>query len=298
MKYSTLYIFFFTGLLLTSFAAFSQETVQKKDSFKRHQLQSLPFHPALAGLDTLIIPLPQQLPMDKFNPTALFNASGNRPSSLNTPQFQKPSFISPYGSTEQFLDYRSGMAGALLNLSPRLNLYSSATLGIVTSPVFGTAQFYRLNAGGIYALTPSLTLHGDVDYHSNFGNVPLWNTSLDLGYHPGDYFQLNGGLNYLTTGSNRYNIDQNVLMLHAHTRFMLYENVYMNLFGGLPLSQNRNAALYPLPMFPQTYFGATAEYWFVPTTAIEAGIIWNENPLTKRKSASPVIGIKIDPTRK
>lgn len=275
----------------------AQDANLKKDSLKLQPLERSPLSADSLTPDKSVLE-PVIRPIDRFNPSALYNANRNAFSLNNVVQTEKPSIIQPYGSTEQFINSKSSMAGALFMVSPRLNFYSSATLGLVETPMTGKMDYYRINAGAMYAVNPAITFHGDVDYHSNFGLVPLWNTSLNIGYRPGHHFQLNGGLSYLTTGANDFGVNQSSLMFHGHTRFRLADDLYMNLFGGVPVYRNRQNVEQPMPMFPQTYFGGTLEYWFMPTTAVEGGIIWQENIFTKKKIASPVIGIKIDPKRK
>ena len=57
------------------------------------------------------------------------------------------------GAASDFINSKSRTAVASMLPSPRLLLYSSATLGLVETPFFGKAHYYILNAGANNAVT-------------------------------------------------------------------------------------------------------------------------------------------------
>ena len=241
---------------------------------------------------------PMQISTKTLNTWMSFNVDRILPPLSAVFQPPAPSPMSFFGWSSEFRYSRSSMAGVLFNLTPRLSLSSSAALGLTDAPltggIGGKENFYWVNVGAMYSLNPHTIFSTDVYYHSNYGIIPFWNMLFDASYSPHKSLLIESGINYTRTDKNDLGIKQSSVIFNVHSRFMFDEDIYFNLFGGAPLYWNRQARTNPMPMMPQPYVGGSVEYWFVPKSAIEAGVVWYRSVFSKNMVPRPVIGIRIN----
>lgn len=296
MKLLYFLIFLLSGMMLGGHVMQAQDTATGKDTVKVQSSGELP----MLILDTMRVmdnlPLsPIQIPSTTLNPWTTFHTDRIFPPLSVVYQAPAPSPMSFFGWSNEFRYSRSSMSGVLFNLTPRLSLSSSLTLGLTDAPLTeGKQNFYWINVGAMYSLNPTTLFSTNVYYHSNYGVVPFWNVLFNASYSPDKRFLIESGVNYTRTEKNDFDIDQSSVIFNVHSRFMFDEDIYLNLFGGVPLYWDEQARNMPMPMMPQPYVGTTMEYWFVPKSAIEAGVVWHRSVFSKNLIPRPVISIRID----
>ena len=157
-------------LLLISLLWLSTKGVAQEFSVKR---DSLRFEiPGRAKTDSTLSkskPLPSRLmplnPMENLQP----RFTPYHRITLST-QYSKESKFPPIywdGASSDFILSKSRTAIASMMPTPRLQLYSSATLGLVETPYFGKANYYIVSGGANYALSSDLSVGmsgGSVSY--------------------------------------------------------------------------------------------------------------------------------------
>src|SRR5690554_1269116 len=202
------------------------------------------------------------------------------------------------GAASDFINSKSRTAIASMLPSPRLLLYSSATLGLVETPFFGKANYYVLNAGANYAVTSALNVGITGGYDSNFGSLPYWNAGMNAHYMISPDFAIDGGLTYVQTGQNMFNLNQSAVMIDLHGRYRLSDSWYANAYGGAPVLQRNNTPDAPMmPMMNTPYFGGTLEHWFNPTVGVEGGMMWIQD-FTGKMRPRPKIELLFRPGRR
>lgn len=179
---------------------------------------------------------------------------------------------------------------------PRLSLHSATTFGFIDTPFFGRGNYYILNAGTNYLISPNLIWGISGSYHSDFDVMPYWNIATDLRYMPTRGLLLEGSLGYTRTTTNDLNINQSAILLDLHARQRLTDDWYLNAYGGFPVNQKTNTPQKPMmPIMNNTYYGGTVEYWFKPTVGAEAGIIWVRDMFSGKMRAQPKLELKFRP---
>ncbi len=210
----------------------------------------------------------------------------------------KPIGINFYGAGTDDILSKSRTAIATYSPIQRLNLHAATTLGLVETPFFGKANYYILNAGANYLLTPNLMAGISGSYNSDFDVMPYWNVSTDLQYIASHNFMIEGSVGYTQTATNRYNISQSAVQIDLHARQRITDYWYLNAYGGMPVWQHNSTPKRPImPIMNNTYYGATIEHWFTPTVGAEAGLIWVRDMFSGKMRAQPKLELKFRPGR-
>lgn len=231
--------------------------------------------------------LPQFTPYQRFN---LMPAYTNKDSNFPPIQWN--------GVASDFLHTKSRTAIATTMPTRRLLLHSSATLGVVETPFFGLGYNYILDAGASYLINRSLTMGISGGYNSNFGTLPFWNTGINANYQMNRNLTFDGGVNYIKTAGNMFQINQSAVMVDLHGRYRLSDDWYVNGYGGMPVMQRNNQPNQPmLPMMNTPYYGGSVEYWFKPTMGVEGGMIWMRDMFTGKMRAQPKLELLFRPGR-
>lgn len=200
------------------------------------------------------------------------------------------------GAASDFINTKSRTAIASMMPSSRLLLHSSAALGMVETPFFGKGYYYILDAGARYAISPALTMGISGGYNSNFGAMPFWNTGINANYQVNRNLMLDGGVTYIQTAGNRYDINQSAIMLDLHGRYRLNDDWYVNAYGGLPVRQKNNRPESSMmPMMNTPYYGGSLEYWFKPTVGVEGGMIWIRDMFSGKMRPQPKLELHFRP---
>lgn len=210
----------------------------------------------------------------------------------------QPSDIQFYGTGSDNINSKSRTAVATYSPVPRTSLYSATTLGLVETPFFGKGNYYILNAGASYLLTPNLNAGLSGMYNSNFNVIPFWSVSADLQYLAGRNLMLEGSAGFMKTGANMFNLNQSAVLIDLHARYRLSDDWFLNAYGGFPVTQKTNRPAVPMtPMMDNTHYGGTVEYWFQPTVGAEAGLIWVRDMFSGKMRPQPKLELKFRPGR-
>ncbi len=287
-------------LLVTFFLSegFAQDIPVKNDSLKREVSPKIHSQ----GTDSLksgsiSLKLPRLNPVTNLQPqfTPHQRFTINMP--YRTPDSSLPR-IQWSGVASDFITSKSRTAIAATMPTPNLLLHSSTTLGLVETPWFGKGNYYILNAGASYAISPMLNMGIRGGYHSDFGTLPLWNVGIDATYMLHPNMAINGELRYVHTGQNDFTLNQSALLIDLHARYRLHEDWYLNAYGGMPVKQNNNQPQRPmLPTMNTPYYGGSVEHWFNSTTGVEAGMIWMRDMFTGKMRAQPKLELLFRPGR-
>ncbi len=289
-------------LLVISLLWLSAKGVAQEFSVKR---DSLRFEiPGRAKTDSTLSkskPLPSRLmplnPMEnlqpKFTPYHRFTLST---------QYSKESKFPPIywdGASSDFILSKSRTAIASMMPTPRLQLYSSATLGLVETPYFGKANYYIVSGGANYALSSDLSVGMSGGYNSNFGSLPYWKSGISADYRVSPNLSVDGGLTYLKSAANPFNVNQSALLLDLHGRYRLTDDWYLNAYGGMPVRQRNEmpgaSIMRMMPIMNSPYFGGTVEHWFNPTMGVEAGMIWMRDMFSGKMRPRPKLELLFKP---
>ena len=202
------------------------------------------------------------------------------------------------GAASDLINAKSRTAVATMLPAPRLLLYSSTTLGLVETPYFGKANYYNLNAGAQYFVSPGFTLGVSGSYYSDFGFLPHWSTGLDASYQINRNLMIDGGLSYMQTAGNMFGLKQSAVTMDLHGRYRLNDDWYMNAYGGMPVMQQNNRSAAPMmPMMNTPYYGGSVEHWFNSTTGVEAGVIWMRDMFSGKMRPQPKLELLFRPGR-
>ena len=296
MKTPQLLLILFSCLFLLILSVNAQEnTTVRKDSLKVSTDKPLLLKSDSVSTDGVSITIPTTNPIvgkDGFQHNR-FNDFSINP--YLTPR-TNPSQVQFFGTGSDFIHSKSRTAIATYSPISRLNLYSAATLGLVETPFFGKGNYYILNAGANYLISPRLNAGISGMYNSDFGTMPFWNVSADWQYMAGRNLMLEGSLGYTKTANNMFNLDQSAVLVDVHARYRLSDDWFLNAYGGLPVMQNTNRPTVPmLPMMNNTHYGGTVEYWFQPTMGAEAGVIWVRDMFSGKMRAQPKLELKFRP---
>jgi len=230
---------------------------------------------------------PQFTPYDRF---ALSPQRSIHDSGLSAIQWN--------GVASDFINSKSRTAVATMLPARNLLLYGSATLGLVETPYFGKANYYNLNAGAQYLLSPQLKLGASASYYSDFGVLPLWSTGLDASYHVSRNLQIDGGLTYMQTAGNMFGLSQSAVTMDLHGRYRLNDDWFLNAYGGMPVMQQNNRPAVPMmPVMNTPYYGGSVEHWFNSTTGVESGVIWMRDMFTGKMRPQPKLELLFRPGR-
>ena len=291
--------YFYLSLLLFSFCAsgFAQDIPLKRDSLKTDITTPLPGQPD--SVESVDLPLkflrlnPVENLQPQFTPYDRHTVSpqpGNRSSGLPTVHWS--------GAAADYFNSKRRTAVAAIMPLPGLLLYSSVTLGLVETPWFGKGYYNILNAGANYAVSPVLNIGVSGGYHSNFGTLPFWNTGVDatVMLHPN--LMIDGGVTYMSTASNMFNMNQSAVMVDMHGRYRISDDWFLNGYGGMPVHQNSNHPNRPMmPMMNTPYYGGSVEHWFKPTMGVEAGMIWMRDMFSGKMRPQPKLELLFRPGR-
>ncbi len=287
-------------LLVTFFLSegFAQDIPVKNDSLKREVSPKIHSQ----GTDSLksgsiSLKLPRLNPVTNLQPqfTPHQRFTINMP--YRTPDSSLPR-IQWSGVASDFITSKSRTAIAATMPTPNLLLHSSTTLGLVETPWFGKGNYYILNAGASYAISPLLNMGIRGGYYSDFGILPLWNVEIDAAYMLHPNMTIDGELRYVHTGQNDFRLNQSALLIDLHARYRLHDDWYLNAYGGMPVRQNNNQPQGPmLPTMNTPYYGGSVEHWFNSTTGMEAGMIWMRDMFTGKMRAQPKLELLFRPGR-
>lgn len=246
-------------------------------------------------------PLPLRLPhlnptenlLPQFTPYQRFTLSSRHTNDTRFPPVHWD------GVASDFINSKSRTAIASMTPTSNLLLYSSATLGLVETPFFGKANYYILNAGANYAVTPLLNMGISGGYNSNFDILPLWNIGMNASYMINPALMVEGGVTYLKTARNDFGLDQSAVTVDLHGRYRLSDDWYMNAYGGMPIMQRNNQSESPMmPVMNNTYYGGSVEYWFKPTMGVEGGMIWMRDMFSGKMRPQPKLELLFRPGRR
>lgn len=217
-----------------------------------------------------------------------------------TPQYtDKDTNLPPvywHGAASDFINTKSRTAIATTMPTPNLLLHSSATIGMVETPFFGKGYYYILDAGARYTINPSLTMGVSGGYDSNFDVMPFWNAGIDASYQVNRNLMFDGGLTYMKTAGNMFDLNQSAVMVNLHGRYRLNDEWYLNAYGGMPVLQNNNQPDRPmLPMMNTPYYGGSVEHWFKPSMGVEAGMIWMRDMFSGKMRPQPKLELLFRP---
>lgn len=277
--------------------SFAQEIPVKQDSLdlKTEVTGDLPKSSDSLRTNQLPLRLPRLNPTENFLPQFTPYHRIN----IKPQQEERENFLPPilwHGAQSDFINSKSRTAIATTMPSPRLLMYSSATIGMVETPFFGKGYYYILDAGARYAVSPELTVGASGGYNSNFNVFPYWNAGINANLQVSEALMVEGGLTYLKTAGNMYKIDQSALLLDLHGRYRLSDDWYVNAYGGMPVSKQNNKPSIPMmPMMNTPYFGGSAEYWFKPSLGVEAGMIIVRDMFTGKMYSQPKIELLFRP---
>lgn len=215
--------------------------------------------------------LPPQYRMQSFSD---INSGKSLPSAVS---------IRGYGRNE----FNNAERTAVFTFQPAANLsfYTAGTLGVYKTLPHGNINYYNLDFGTAFTLSPTLNANAGVFYSSSM-EMPLSmrGTYLNVHHRATDRLQLNGGVSYTNLQAPYANLSQHSVMLNTHIRYQLAEDWFINGYGGLPALPNAGNANTPMhPMMPRTYYGGTVEYWFQPQMGVEGGVIWQQDMFGKMR---------------
>ena len=203
-----------------------------------------------------------------------------------------------HGAANDAIFSKSRTAIASYAPLPRLVMFSGATLGLVETPFFGKGNYYILNAGANYLISPQLNAGISGMYNSDFGVLPFWNVSADLQYLVSRNLMLESSVGYMQTAPNMFQLKQSAVLVDLHARQRLTDDWYLNAYGGFPVAQSSSRSGAPImPALNNTYYGGTVEYWFQPTVGAEAGLIWVRDMFSGKMRAQPKLELKFRPGR-
>lgn len=203
------------------------------------------------------------------------------------------------GATSDFITSKSRTAIATMMPSRNLMLHSSTTLGLVETPMFGKGNYYILDAGARYMINPALMMGISGGYNSNFNVMPFWNIGINASYQMNHNLMFDGGVNYLKTAGNLYNVNQSAIMIDLHSRYRISDDWYLNAYGGLPVMKQNNQSDRPMmPMMNTPYYGGSVEYWFKPTMGVEGGMIWKRDMFSGKMRPQPKLELLFRPGKK
>jgi len=212
------YLLLLLLLLSLSLSGFAQEIPVKRDSLKTGVTSPMARQPDSVRSVYLPLRFPRLNPAEnlepQFTPYERHTVSpqpGNRSSGLPAVHWS--------GAASDYFNSKRRTAVAAIMPLPGLLLYSSVTLGLVETPWFGKGYYNILNAGANYAVSPVLNIGVSGGYHSNFGTLPFWNTGVDatVMLHPN--LMIDGGVTYMSTASNMFNMNQSAVMVDMHSHY-------------------------------------------------------------------------------
>lgn len=297
MKY--FYIPLLTILITVYTNSFSQENSVKPDSLHLKPDISIRLSNKTESQESNQLPLrlPRLNPAENFLPQYTpYQRLTLSPLNINNNINISP--IQWHGVASDFINTKSRTAIASTNVIPNLLLHSSATLGMVETPFFGKGYYYLLNAGARYSINPSLVVGISGAFNSNFDVIPYWNIGIEGGYQVSRDLMFDGGLTYLKTGENMFNLAQSAIMLDLHGRYRITDKWYFNVYGGMPIQQKSEQIYQPmLPMMNTPYFGASVEYWFNPYVGVEGGMIWSRDIFSGNIQPQAKVGLLIRPAK-
>ena len=284
--------------LLTAYIGNAQEaTATYPDSTKLDLTKPILIENELNSFDQINLKFPRLNPADKLQP----QFSPFQRFTLTPPNYTRNGILPDIhwnGIASDFIFSKSRTAVATAMPTRRLLLHSSATLGIIETPFFGKANFYSINAGGIYAVSPFLNVGLRGGYNSNYDVIPTWNVAADASYVINPNLMVDGSISYMETANNYFGVNQAVVTTDLHGRYRINNDWFLNAYGGAPIKQfNNNPSQPMLPMMNTPYFGGTVEHWFKPTMGVEGGMIWSRDMMSGKMRPRPKLELKFRPGR-
>ncbi|NLX65514.1 MAG: autotransporter outer membrane beta-barrel domain-containing protein [Bacteroidales bacterium] len=295
-------------LFFVQINCFAQDIPVKQKKEIPEKQDSLELKTAVSGaMSTLTDSLkPDQLPLrlPRLNPAEnlLPQFTPYQKFTLSPQQTDQKGIFPPIywnGTTSDFITAKSRTAIASMMPSRNLMLHSSTTLGLVETPMFGKSNFYILDAGANYMINPALMMGISGGYNSNFNMIPFWNIGINASYQMNHNLMFDGGVSYLKSAGNLYNVNQSAMMIDLHSRYRLNDDWYVNAYGGLPVMKQNNQPNRPMmPMMNTSYYGGSVEYWFKPTMGVEGGMIWMRDMYSGKMRAQPKLELLFRPGKK
>lgn len=291
---------FYLLLLLTFLLSegFAQDIPVKQDNLKKiTPTEALPLDADSMKSGSVILKLPRLNPVMDMQP----QFTPHNRFTMIMPYRTQDSSLPPIqwsGVTSDFINSKSRTAVAATMPASNLLLHSSATLGLVETPWLGKGNYYILNAGANYFISPAFNIGITGGYNSNFGTLPIWNAGIDASYMLHPNMTIDGGLRYLQTGQNNFGLNQSALLVDLHGRYCLDDDWYLNAYGGMPVRQSNNQPQRPmLPMMHTPYYGGSVEHWFNSTTGVEAGVIWMRDMFSGKMRPQPKLELLFRPRK-
>ena len=278
-------------------------------------INSLQDYPLFNDSLKSILPLQLELRKDPFNMGSVYLKLPHlNPADKLQPQFSPyiRKMITPLHTTSnsflpeihwdgvhsEFINSKSSTAIARAMPSNRLMIYSSTTLDIVETPFFGKSYYYILNAGAKYAISPDFNMGLRTGFDSDFGIMPTWHAGIDASIMLNPSLMIDGGLTYMSTAGNSFNVAQSAVMADLHGRYRVSNSWYVNAYGGAPINQkSNNPTQRMLPAMNTPYFGGTIEHWFRPNMGVEGGMIWSRDMFTGKMRARPKLELLFRPRK-
>ncbi len=146
---------------------------------------------------------------------------------------------------------------------------------------FSFASFQNLNEE--FYLTGS-------SYQNTYPSIgAIRSTSLNLHYEPSDWIGIMGGM--YGAKFNAYGQHYNDTGFDLSLRVKVHDRIYLRAHGRYSINtfDRRNYGPMEMNMFPQTYFGAGAEFKISDSFGIEGGFIREFNPMRRKWSTIPYI---------
>ena len=290
--------FLMITFLFTVYHSYAQEaTVAYPDSTKIDLTKPIIIENELNSYDQINLKFPRLNPADKLQPQ--FSPFDNF--TLTPRRYIRNSILPEIhwnGIASDFIFSKSRTAIATTMPSQRLLLHSAATIGIIETPYFGKANFYSVNAGAVYSISPFLNVGLRGGYNSNFDIIPTWNVAADASYVINPNLMVDGSISYMETATNYFGVNQAAVAVDLHGRYRINNDWYLNAYGGAPIKQfNNNPAQTMLPIMNTPYFGGTVEHWFKPTMGVEGGMIWSRDMMSGKMRPRPKLELKFRPGR-
>lgn len=127
-------------------------------------------------------------------------------------------------------------------------------------------------------------------YQNTYPSIgAIRSTSLGLHYEPSDWIGIMGGM--YGAKFNAYGQHYNDAGFDLSLRIKVHDRIYLRAHGKYSINtfDRRDYGPLQMNMFPQTYFGAGAEFKISDSFGIEGGVIREFNPMRRKWSTIPYI---------
>ncbi len=222
------------------------------------------------------------------------------PENLGEKQLDQSSLIQIGESTNEAMYGSESLIDFSFMYSDDLYFNTSFMIGRVATPFAPDGvNYFNVNIGSEFYINPYLTGTAGLFYKSTLEHPSsIMGGYLGTIFTPFDKLTLSNTLSYHNHMSNDSQFNQQSIMLDIHARYKLSEKYYSNFYGGAPLNERNNNSNIVLPGMPKKYVGGTVEFWINPKVGIESGVIWEQDVFNHTLIPKPVMGLKIDRSRK